>query len=138
MAKSKIRLAIPTASWAKSTTFVEEGRKTILSDRLSFVVFIICCASFLLQMALIFYSFSKLPPVVPLFYSKPWGEGILAPKMGLFLLPLTVFLFTFLNFFIVRIWVRGNFFLYRILVVFSLLAAFAASYDTVKIISLLI
>jgi hypothetical protein len=33
--------------------------------------------------ALIFLNWSRLPPVVPLYYSLPWGEEQLAPKMAL-------------------------------------------------------
>lgn len=54
-----------------------------------------CLFSLLASLFLIFLNFSflifhfrTLPPEVPLFYSRPWGEAMLAPKIQLFFLPL--------------------------------------------------
>lgn len=38
-----------------------------------------------------------LPKTVPLFYTQPWGEGRLAPKTYLLLLPAISVLFTIIN-----------------------------------------
>lgn len=42
----------------------------------------------ILTFGLAFFSYSDLPPEVPLWYSRPWGETQLAPKMFIFLIPL--------------------------------------------------
>jgi len=47
--------------------------------------------------ALLFVSWSILPPQVPLFYSQPWGEEQLALKNQLFLLPGLALFFLFFN-----------------------------------------
>jgi len=41
----------------------------------------------LAQIVLIVLYFSKLPPRVPLYYSRPWGQPQLAETLYLFLLP---------------------------------------------------
>ena len=51
----------------------------IWSTRISLVI---VAALFLL----LFISWSKLPPVLPLYYSLPWGDEQLAPKMALVVL----------------------------------------------------
>lgn len=42
-------------------------------------------------------TFTKLPPVVPLYYSLPWGEEQLTRKHELFIIPLAVIIIFFLN-----------------------------------------
>ncbi len=49
------------------------------------------------QIALIITFFSQLPPQVPLYYSRPWGEAQLAPTHHLFILPLIATFFLLLN-----------------------------------------
>ncbi len=41
----------------------------------------------LVQIVLIVLYFSQLPPSVPLYYSRPWGQAQLAEAIYLFLLP---------------------------------------------------
>ena len=40
------------------------------------------------QLLILFFTYSNLPPQIPLYYSLPWGEGRLAPVINLFLFPL--------------------------------------------------
>ena len=44
--------------------------------------------------ALIAYSYNNLVDLVPLWQTKPWGEGILSTKINLYLIPLILTLFT--------------------------------------------
>jgi uncharacterized membrane protein len=50
----------------------------------TFTVLVIYCASLIL----IITQFAKLPPVVPLWYSQPWGPERLAHPLWLFVLPI--------------------------------------------------
>lgn len=45
-----------------------------------------------IQAAAITALWSRIPRVVPLFFTEPWGEARLAPKIFLFLLPILSFL----------------------------------------------
>ncbi len=44
----------------------------------------------------------KLPNVVPLWYTEPWGEGRLVPQLYLLLLPVSILLVTTLNIIIAK------------------------------------
>lgn len=46
---------------------------------------------------ILLFFFKKLPPQVPLLYSKPWGESQLADKELMFLLPGISSLLSFIN-----------------------------------------
>lgn len=46
--------------------------------------------------------FQSLPPQLPLLYSKPWGEEQLADSWFIFVLPLALHIFFFLNIYIYR------------------------------------
>lgn len=84
------------------------------------------------------FKFSALPNQVPLFYSRPWGEDQLAPKVFLFLIPacsLTVFL---INLTTVKLLVKNNqSFLSSVSQLFALLFSFLGLIALVKIIFLL-
>jgi len=70
----------------------DQGLKTIL--QLSMIVWLI-------EILLIFLTWSFLPPQVPLFYSRAWGAEQLGTPFSLFLLPglgLMVFLVNLLLF----------------------------------------
>jgi hypothetical protein len=117
-------------------TRLEAGER-FSSDRLSFFVFSLCALSVLAQASLILFSWDKLPPQIPFFYSKPWGEQMLASPVALWILPGVCALLVLVNFSIVIFWIKENIFLWRVLIIFSLLVSFVTLYDTVKIISLL-
>jgi len=44
-------------------------------------------AGVLLMVAVLLFAWKRLPPEVPLFYSRPWGESQLAEKEWLWVLP---------------------------------------------------
>jgi len=50
------------------------------------------------QFLVIILAWSRLPPQLPLFYSRPWGEDQLTTSAGLLLLPVLSFLVFFINF----------------------------------------
>jgi|GEM_PF-3444768 len=54
----------------------------------------------LVQVALIAFSYQKLPQLIPFYFSLPWGESWLAPVDYIFLLPSISFLILLVNNFI--------------------------------------
>lgn len=60
-----------------------------------FVFLLILCSLIILAV-----RWSSLPPLVPLWYSRPWGIDQLAPPFWLFLLPVSGLLIHALNFLI--------------------------------------
>src|SRR3989344_5744038 len=114
-----------------------EAHSKLYLDRFSFLCIAFCAISVFGQVALILVSFQKLPPQLPIFYSKPWGEPMLAGPIAIWILPGLTLFFVAINYVIAR-FVLAELFLYRVLLTFSAICAFAALYDMTKIISLLV
>ena len=53
---------------------------------------------FILSIGILLWKLSSLPPKVPLWYSRPWGEDQLAHPLWLFLLPLSSLFWYGINF----------------------------------------
>lgn len=106
------------------------------SDKLSLIIFIFCAFSFLGQSSFIMASWKNLSLEIPLFYSRPWGEAMLASPATLWILPAICFSTIIANFSIARFLLKENFFLSRSLEVASFLVGLMTLYDTVRIISL--
>jgi len=134
---------IPTARVLRDNTFKRleirrEAQRNFAADKFFFWVLVVCLVIVVAQIFLILVSWRKLPPQVPLFYSYPWGETVLARPFELWILPIATIFFTVLNFFLAVAIFGENRFLHRILVVASLIVAVASFYDLVRIISLIV
>ncbi len=57
-------------------------------------------AADLLMAGSFIWRFSKLPPQIPLFYSRPWGEDQLVDYWFIFILPFLLHVYIFLNIYI--------------------------------------
>lgn len=80
--------------------------------------------------------FSSLPPQVPLFYSRPWGEEQLTTPLWLVILPAGSFFVLLLNNFLAIYFIRREKFLSWILMGTSLGTAMTSLIACLKIISL--
>jgi hypothetical protein len=105
-------------------------------DRFSFLSYILCLVSVLGQVSLILVSWGKFPPQIPLFYSRPWGEEILAAPIFIWILPGIALISLGINHALSRM-AKSELFLIKVLTSFSLLVSITTLYGTVKIISLL-
>ncbi len=114
-----------------------EAQKNFSADKFFFWGIIFCLGSIILQFFLILESWRRLPLQLPLFYSHPWGETVLAKPLELWLLPAVTAVFTIINFILAVTIFGENRFLHRILVVASLVVAVAMLYDLFKIITLI-
>ena len=113
--------------------FLESLRR----DRFSSFVLLFSFSCLVVQSTLILVSFGKLPPQVPLFYSRPWGETLLAAPFWLWLLPGILLAAIIVNNSIVVFFVPSERFLVRTLLLFNIVLSVITLYDVVKIISLL-
>ena len=69
----------------------------LVKDQITRDIFL---ASALLNGTLLIFTgivIPKLPPVIPLLYSRPWGEEQLTPQLFALALPLSLFIFLLLN-----------------------------------------
>ncbi len=89
-----------------------------------------------IQAGLIFFSFPRLPPQVPLYYSQPWGESQLTPPQSLFVLPSISLLFMLTNIFLATFFFEKKKFSSICLVWGSTIVALFSTITLVKIIIL--
>lgn len=80
--------------------FLKLSLKLFLADSLYGWIFKLSFLMVFIQSVLTGFLYSKIPPQVPLYYSRPWGEDQLVEKINLFLLPLSILFFTCLNLFL--------------------------------------
>lgn len=79
-----------------SWTALSKNRIVSLATKLSFVL----CLGSILCIVLVW---NRLPPIVPLWYSKPWGLERLTNPLWLFLLPSSALIITGINIYIASI-----------------------------------
>lgn len=85
------------------------------------------------DLLLVVSLWSNLPPEVPLFYSRPWGQEQLAQKLWLFFLPFICFLVTIINFRLASLFYKKEPFLAKIFVWTSFIIAFLVSINIIRI-----
>lgn len=115
----------------------QEVKTGFLNDKTSFWSFLVSIIFVLLQVLLIAFYWRRLPPEIPLFYSKPWGSAMLSHLLFIWIIPVLSFFFIFVNFCIVIFFLQENKFLNRVLCVTSLLIGFITFYGLLRIVTLL-
>src|SRR4030042_7042159 len=113
---------------SSKTGFSVDLKNQITSDKIYLFISIFCVISILIQVSLILTSWGRLPPEIPIFYSRPWGEQMLATPIFLWILPSLTILFAGLNYLIDLFLVREYFFLQRVLILINAIIAFATLY----------
>ena len=83
-----------------------------------------------------FFKLSKLPPEIPLFYSKATGDAQIADWWLIFLLPALMNLLFYLNTYIYKKYFLGNEFVEKVIYYFKLLLITSLTLVFVKIIFL--
>ncbi len=68
----------------------------------------------LVMVGVFVFKYSSLPPQIPLFYSKTWGEDQLGDYWMIFLLPILLDIFFIINQYCYRKFFAGNLFVKRI------------------------
>lgn len=92
---------------------------------------------FLFTFTLLLFTFNRLPPQLPLFYSRPWGEEQLATPSFLLLLPLGALVIGFLNIGMAGFLFEEFPFLARILIWSSVLVSLISAITVFKIVTLI-
>lgn len=81
----------------KQTFSIRETAETLVPDKLGRTSYLIAMGMIVLMVLIISALIRQLPSVVPLYYTLPWGEARLAPRVMLYILPLLGLLFMILN-----------------------------------------
>ncbi|HBP51617.1 MAG: hypothetical protein US68_C0003G0048 [Candidatus Shapirobacteria bacterium GW2011_GWE1_38_10] len=93
---------------------------------------------FISQIVLIIWFYNQLPPEIPLFFSRPWGESWLSPTSSIFILPLFSLITFLTNYFIALYFYQKKLILSQLLVIFTFIISLFSTVSLLKIISLVI
>ena len=110
--------------------------KEVKSDKIANYSFKFTLVVIIASLFFLFFSWSKLPPEVPLFYSLPWGKEQLVPPYFLWFLPLSSHLLLLLNSFLASYFSEDKF-LVRVLMISAGLYALLTSLTLWRIITLI-
>lgn len=72
--------------------------KSLWQDKIVSPAIILTILLIVFSFSFFIFHFSQLPPEVPLFYSRPWGQEQLALNWQLVILPFSALFFFILNF----------------------------------------
>ena len=93
---------------------------------------------FLAQIIIIIWFYNQLPPQIPLFFSRPWGQSWLASSASIFILPLFSLITLLINYFLALYFHPKKLLLSQLLVVFGFIISLFSTFSVLKIISLVI
>jgi len=89
------------------------------------------------QIILIIWFFKDLPPEIPLYFSRPWGEAWLAQTTFIILLPLFSLFIALINYFLALFYYQKKAFLSKLLVVFSFIISLFSTISIIQIFRLI-
>jgi hypothetical protein len=108
----------------KQTFSIRETAEILVPDKFGRTSYLIALSLVVLMIGLITLLLKRLPNVVPLYFTKPWGEGRLTERIMLYLLPTTSMLFLFINLILGRLSAKLSALLPRVLAVSTAVIAF--------------
>lgn len=116
----------------------KEEINTLLADRL--LKRIIQLIFILLGLNFLFLAlwWSKLPPQLPLFYSRPWGEEQLVAKNLFFILPAACFTFIIINLRLASFFFKKEVLLSQILIWSALIFSLLTTISLWKILTIVV
>lgn len=108
----------------KSQKFsITQTAEILVPDKVGRVSYLYALGITIIMIVVISVMYLKLPDNLPLYFSLPWGEGRLAPRIAMFLLPVITILFLLLNILLGRLASKLSPLLPRVLAVASLVVA---------------
>lgn len=81
----------------KQTFSIRETAEILVPEKLGRTSYFIALLLIITMLGIITILLRNIPLVVPLFFTLPWGEARLAPRIMLYLLPLISFIFLLIN-----------------------------------------
>lgn len=103
-----------------------------LSSFLIILSFFFLCTSILL----LSIKFASLPPEVPLFYSRTWGEARLTQKVWLWILPGLSLAFLLINLILAKTLLKKDYFLAQVTLISQTIVLFLLFWTLLKIVFL--
>lgn len=107
----------------KQTFSIRETAEILVPDSLGRSSYLLAILLIVIMLMMISALLIKLPPVVPLYFTLPWGEARLTSKLMLYILPLASLLFLIINLGLGRISMKLSPLLPRVLAVSTAVSA---------------
>ena len=112
---------------------VREQSEVVWQDRICGGAWRLTLGFFLISVGLLAWQYRSLPPQVPLFYSRPWGEAQLTTPAGLMLLPGAILVVLLINGFLSGVVFVRYKLLARMLLIGAALTGFLATFSLMRI-----
>lgn len=93
---------------------------------------------FFAQIILIIWFYNQLPPEIPIYFSRPWGQAWLSSPASIFILPLFSLITLLLNYFLALYFYAKKILLSQLLVVLGFIVSLFSLISLLQIISLVI
>ena len=122
----------------KQTFNIRETAEILIPDKLSRTSYFFALILVMLMLSGLSGVLVKLPQVVPLYFTLPWGEARLAPRLMLYLLPSISLVVMIVNLGLGRISAKLSPLLPRVLSVAALVTAAMMSVSLIGIIQSLV
>lgn len=87
----------------RQTFSITDTAEILVPDKLGRTSYLMVLGLVLLMIAIIGLVYTKLPQSIPLYFSLPWGEARLAPKIMFLSLPGFALLFSIINLILGRV-----------------------------------
>ncbi len=123
--------------------YIKPGTKSyylriLYNNRIVMIDTVIVLFVYCLSLLLIILAFSKLPPLVPLWYSKPWGPDRLAHPLWLFLFPISSILWYCIDV-LLSIFVTREYLVFsQLLLTSSVIVSMVSFFSVIKIIAIML
>lgn len=117
---------------------IKEQVDALLKDRTSYLGIRLSIGLILLMLIINAVFWIKLPPQIPLFYSRPWGEDQLAGKNWIFFLTFICLFLIIMNFRLASLFYKNEILLAKILVWTSVILAFLLDTTLIRILIIII
>lgn len=110
----------------------------IVSKRLFRIIFFLPPLLSIGTTVLILFFFSQLPPQIPLYYSRPWGEDQLTQPLYLFLLPMGSLVWYIITAILITVETYQYRVFAQLLFIFSALVSLFSTYTVIMILILVL
>lgn len=101
----------------KQTFSIRETAEILVPDKLGRTSYLIALLLIIVMSGTITLLLTRIPPTIPLYFTLPWGESRLAPKIMLYILPAIAVAFFAINLSLGRISLKLSILLPRVLAV---------------------
>ena len=110
----------------------------LLTQRFVRVMFFLPPIIVIVTLILIAFFYSQLPPQIPLYYSRPWGEDQLTQPLSLFILPLGSLIWYLVTTLVITFQTYQYRVFSQLLIIFSVLITILSAYSAGMILILVL